>query len=166
MKRFTAAFVAAATTMCLAVAPAYAETDTDSAATDAEPAATDAEPAEPGTEPASETPQGKSSSEVSEQEVRNYFEKLRFVDNQANGGGISRPYRSSSEDGLTPTDKDLQGTDVDSSLRHDFVRGYKIGTTWDMLFGLGFTAALLLALGGALAWADYQGWLPIIQLTF
>ena len=52
------------------------------------------------------------------------------------------------------------------TFKNDAFNNYRIGTTWDLMIGLGITAGVLVLLGSALTWAGAEGILPIIQLTF
>lgn len=124
MKRFTAAAVAAATSLALVAMPA-------------------------------EAAENKRSSELDDSYVTGYILGSEVKEKLEEGSGFSAPYRKSSE-GKSAREQ------VNSSTRNDAARGYKVGTTHDILVGTGIAAAILAVLGGG-AWAFQQG---LIKLPF
>ena len=98
----------------------------------------------------------KASSEVTDAEAIGYALGKQAAERVKPGSGVSGPYKSSSEKGLVPNS-------ATSSLRNDAARGYRLGTTWDILVGTGIAAAVLAVLGGG-AWAAQQGLIPGVQL--
>lgn len=138
-RRFIAAGLAAATALSLSVAPAQAAE-------------------KPGL-------QKDSSSQVTEGEAAGYA-VLRVVQELAKPGtGLSQPFKGSSASGMfrLPEDKAGAQKDIDnaflSSYRNDANRGYKLGTTYDILVGTGIAAAILALFGVA----QQQG---LIKLPF
>ncbi|MEH0147963.1 hypothetical protein V6D40_09880 [Corynebacterium sp. Q4381] len=130
MKRFTAATLAAATSLALVGIPAQAaETDRSSE-----------------TNRSSETTR---SSELDDSYVTGYIYGGKVKELITEGSGFSAPYKKSSE-GKSVLEQ------VNSSTRNDAARGYKVGTTHDILVGTGIAAAILAVLGGG-AWAFQQG---------
>ncbi|MDC7109003.1 hypothetical protein [Corynebacterium afermentans] len=140
MKRFTAAALAAATAMSLAVAPAQADGLNDLAI---------------GHE---------SSSQVTEAELTGYALAAIAAEVAKPGAGFSKPYMGSSESGLFKTDDEASEAQLNkalnSSARNDANKGYPLGTTYDILVGTGIAAAVLAVLGGA----AYAGVIPGVQL--
>lgn len=105
----------------------------------------------------------KSSSEVTNNQVRSHKFRKESTERWTPGSGISGPYKKSSEN------EDLAGIMPDEfhwTFKNDAFNNYRIGTTWDLVIGLGITAGVLVLLGSALTWAGAEGILPIIQLTF
>lgn len=131
MKRFTAATLAAATTLSLAVAPAQAAELSDIAI---------------GHE---------SSSQVTDAELTLYALAAIGAELVNKGDGFSAPYMGSSEAGIFETTSDANEATISqvlqSSARNDANKGYKLGTTYDILVGTGIAIAVLAALGGAAA---------------
>lgn len=143
MKRFTAAALAAATAMSLAVAPAQAvEIDGEETGGYGHAA----------------------SSQVTDAELGVYLIAAIAAEVAKEGEGFSGPYAGSSRAGMfdTETDKDIanQGAVMKSSFQNDANNGYKLGTTYDVLVGTGIAAAVLAVLGGA----AYAGVIPGVQL--
>lgn len=125
MKRFTAAAVAAATSLALVGMPAEAAENKTSS-------------------------EKKSSSEVTDADVLRYIGQKTAAEALTPGSGFSKPYvKSSQKDDKVPER-------AASSVKNDVAKGYKIGTTYDILVGTGIAAAILAVLGGG-AWAYQQG---------
>lgn len=128
-RRLTAATVAAATALSLAVAPS----------------ANAAELEDPGYHK-------ESSSQVSDGEVLFYI--LRMVGREAfyEGKGISGPFNGSSNAGLFNIGEQTTQDDISritlSSFRNDANNGFKLGTTYDILIGTGIALSILAGLGG------------------
>lgn len=118
MKRFTAATLAAATSLALVAMPA-------------------------------EAAETKRSSELDDSYVAGYIFGAEVKEIREEGSGFSAPYKKSSE-GKSVLEQ------INSSTRNDAARGYKVGTTHDILVGTGIAAAILAILGGG-AWAYQQG---------
>lgn len=134
MKRFTAATLAAATSLALVAMPAEAAENKSS--------------------------DRKSSSEVTDAEAAWYVTKKTVAEAANPGTGYSQPFlRSSTKDGKVD-DKVIER--AGSTYKNDVAKGYKIGTTYDILVGTGIAAAILAVLGGG-AWAFQQG---LIKLPF
>ena len=138
-RRFIAAGLAAATALSLSVAPAQADE-------------------KPGLNK-------DSSSQVTDAEVLGYAFGRVVVEGLFPGQGVSQPYLGSSKAGMfdlpenkAGAQKDL-GNAVVSSFRNDANRGYKLGTTYDILVGTGIAAAILALFGVA----QQQG---LIKLPF
>lgn len=117
MKRFTAAALAAATSLALVAMPA-------------------------------EAAETKRSSEITDAQAGAYMILGALVEANKEGAGVSQPFLRSSENGVPDA--------ATSSIKNDVAKGYKIGTTWDILVGTGIAAAILAVLGGG-AWAYQQG---------
>ena len=149
MKRFTAAALAAATAMSLAVAPAQA----------ADEVAYLRGLNKPG-----------GSSAVTDTELAGYALAAGLVEglNEAeltNNEGITSSVRDMLErDEKSKTHKfdDASKGVLNSSLKNDANNGYKLGTTFEILLGTGIAAVVLAALGGA----AYAGVIPGVQLPF
>ena len=141
-RRFIAAGLAAATALSLSVAPAQADE-------------------KPGYHK-------ESSSQVTDAEVLGYAIARAVVEGLLPGQGVSQPYLGSSKAGMFDIPEDKAGAQKDlknglmSSFRNDANRGYKLGTTYDILVGTGIAALVLAALGGA----AYAGVIPGVQLPF
>ena len=149
MKRFTAAALAAATAMSLAVAPAQA----------ADEVAYLRGLNKPG-----------GSSAVTDTELAGYALAAGLVEglNEAeltNNEGITSSVRDMLErDEKNKTHKfdDASKGVLNSSLKNDANNGYKLGTTFEILLGTGIAVVVLAALGGA----AYAGVIPGVQLAF
>ena len=96
-----------------------------------------------------EAAETKKSSELDDNYVAGYIIGKKALERVTEGSGFSAPYKKSSE-GKTVREQ------VNSSTRNDAARGYKVGTTHDILVGTGIAAAILAVLGGG-AWAFQQG---------
>ena len=144
-RRFIAAGLAAATALSLSVAPAQAQLKFPG----------------PGN-----GYNKQSSSQVTENEAGWYI-----LGALAQGGadkgwpGFSKPSMGSSQSGMFKLPDDKAGAQQDlnnaflSSYRNDANRGYKLGTTYDILVGTGIAAAILALFGVA----QQQG---LIKLPF
>ena len=142
MKRINAAALAAVTAVALAAVPAQAqEGDLQSLRDQLHP---------------------KSASEVSDAYLAGYKAQARVREELNPGTGYSQPYKRSSEKNQVPNS-------ATSSLKNDAARGYKLGTTYDILMGTGIAAAVIAVLGGAAAAAGkipgVPG-IPGVQLPF
>lgn len=128
-RRLTAATVAAATALSLAVAPNANAYEFD----------------DPGFHK-------ESSSQIDDGEV--FFYVLRMATREVlnNGQGISGPAKASSEAGLFNFGNETTKADLGamrmSSFRNDANNGYKLGTTHDILVGTGIALTLLAGIGG------------------
>ena len=134
MKRITAAALAATTAISLAAAPAQA-VEIDGKETGGYGHA--------------------ASSQVTDVELGVYALAAIAAELEKEGQGISGPYAGSSRLGIfdTETDEDIanQSAVMKSSFQNDANRGYKLGTTYDILVGTGIALAVLAAVGGAAA---------------
>lgn len=147
MKRFTAAALAAATAMSLAVAPAQAADDNLYLR-------------------GLNKPGGSSS--VTNQELGAYMFSAGLVEeaneaNLTNNHGATSSIRDMGErDAKSGTKNLLNATQgaLNSSFKNDANNGYKLGTTFEILLGTGIAAVVLAALGGA----AYAGVIPGVQL--
>lgn len=128
-RRLTAATVAAATALSLAVAPT----------------ASAYEFADPGFHK-------DSSSEVDDTELAGYVLRMVTREVLSKGAGISGPAMASSEAGLFNFGNETTKADLGamrmSSFRNDANNGYKLGTTHDILVGTGIALTLLAGIGG------------------
>ena len=143
MKRFTAAALAAATAMSLAVAPAQAADDYLYLR-------------------GLNKPGGSSS--VTNQELGAYMISAAVVEeareaNLTNNKGATSSIRDMAE---RDEDKFSDATEgaLNSSFKNDANNGYALGTTFEILLGTGIAAAVLAVLGGA----AYAGVIPGVQL--
>lgn len=131
MKRFTAAALAATTAISLAAAPAQAAELSDLAIGH------------------------DSSSQVTDAELTGYALAAIAAEFANKGDGFSAPYMGSSKAGLFETTSDATEAQISqalqSSARNDANKGYKLGTTYDILVGTGIALAVLAAVGGAAA---------------
>ena len=128
MKRFTAAALAATTALSLAVSPAQAEEDRLNETL---------ENLETAVNPTK-------ASEVTDGYLAGYKIKSEARELRNPGSGYSGPYKSSSDKNLVPKS-------ATSSLKNDAARGYKLGTTYDILVGTGIAAGVLALVGAAAA---------------
>lgn len=99
----------------------------------------------------------KSSSEVSDLEAVGYVVGSLFAEEITPGSGVTSSVKNILEDYEKGDDLSV----LDSSVRNDAAKGYKLGTTFDILLGTGIAALVLALLGGA---AAYQGLIPGVQL--
>lgn len=134
MKRITAAALAATTALSLAAVPAQAEEDT-------------LKNIENAVNP-------KKASDVNDAYLAGYITQAKVRERLEPGTGYSGPFKSSSEKNQVPKS-------ATSSLKNDAARGYKVGTTYDILVGTGIAAAVVAVLGlGAVA----AGMIPGVEL--
>ena len=124
MKRITAAALAATTALSLAAVPAQAEEGNQKDLSDIV-----------SPDRASDVTDGHLAAAKLKAEAR----ELRNP-----GSGYSGPYKSSSDKNLVPKS-------ATSSLKNDVARGYKLGTTYDILVGTGIAAGVLALVGAAAA---------------
>ncbi|WP_293831341.1 hypothetical protein [uncultured Corynebacterium sp.] len=146
MKRITAAALAATTALSLAAVPAQAEEGTLNETL---------ENLETAVNP-------KKASEVNDAYLAAYIGQAKIRERLEPGTGYSGPYKGSSDKNLVPKS-------ATSSLKNDAARGYKVGTTYDILVGTGIAAGVLALVGAAAAAAGkipgLPG-LPGVQLPF
>ena len=128
MKRITAAALAATTALSLAAVPAQAEEDTLNDTL---------QNIENAVNP-------KKASDVNDAYLGAYIGQAKIRERLEPGTGYSGPYKSSSEKNLVPKS-------ATSSLKNDVARGYKLGTTYDILVGSGIAAGVLALVGAAAA---------------
>lgn len=128
MKRITAAALAATTALSLTAVPAQAEED---------PLNDTLQKFEKAVKP-------KKASEVSDAYLAGYIAQAMVREKVKPGTGFSGPYKSSSEKNQVPKS-------ATSSLKNDAARGYKVGTTYDILVGTGIAAGVLALVGAAAA---------------
>ena len=128
MKGITAAVLAATTALSLAAVPAQAEEDTLNDTL---------ENLETAVNP-------KKASDVNDAYLAGYKAQARVREELNPGTGYSGPFKSSSEKNQVPKS-------ATSSLKNDAARGYKVGTTYDILVGTGIAAGVLALVGAAAA---------------
>ena len=124
MKRITAAALAATTALSLAAVPAQAE--------------------EGNQKDLSEIVSPNRPSDVTDKHLAGAKVKAEARERLNPGTGYSGPYKSSSEKNLVPKS-------AKSSLKNDVARGYKLGTTYDILVGTGIASGVLALVGAAAA---------------
>ncbi|WCZ35568.1 MULTISPECIES: hypothetical protein [Corynebacterium] len=124
MKRITAAALAATTALSLAAVPAQAE--------------------EGNQKDFSDIVSPDRASDVTDGHLAAAKLKAEARELRNEGSGYSGPYKSSSEKNLVPKS-------AKSSLKNDVARGYKLGTTYDILVGTGIAAGVLALVGAAAA---------------
>ena len=124
MKRITAAALAATTALSLAAVPAQAE--------------------EGNQKDLSDIVSPDRASDVTDAHLAAAKLKAEARELRNEGSGYSGPYKSSSEKNLVPKS-------AKSSLKNDVARGYKLGTTYDILVGTGIAAGVLALVGAAAA---------------
>ena len=124
MKRITAAALAATTALSLAAVPAQAE--------------------EGNQKDLSEIVSPNRPSDVTDKHLAGAKVKAEARERLNPGTGYSGPYKSSSEKNLVPKS-------ATSSLKNDVARGYKLGTTYDILVGTGIASGVLALVGAAAA---------------
>ena len=139
MKRITAAALAATTALSLAAVPAQAEEDT-------------LKNIENAVNP-------KKASEVNDAYLAGYITQAKVREKLEPGTGYSGPFKSSSEKNQVPKS-------ATSSLKNDAARGYKVGTTYDILVGTGIAAAVVAVLGLGAAAAGMIPGVELPQLPF
>ena len=139
MKRITAAALAATTALSLAAVPAQAEEDT-------------LKNIENAVNP-------KKASDVSDAYLAGYITQAKVREKVKPGTGYSGPFKSSSEKNQVPKS-------ATSSLKNDAARGYKVGTTYDILVGTGIAAAVVAVLGLGAAAAGMIPGVELPQLPF
>jgi len=142
MKRFTAAALAAATAMSLAVAPAQADEVLYLRGLN--------------------KPEGSSS--VTNEELGGYMISAAVVEearqaNLTNNKGVTSSIRDMAERDEEKFADAAKGA-LNSSLKNDANNGYALGTTFEILLGTGIAALVLAVLGGA----AYAGVIPGVQL--
>ena len=97
----------------------------------------------------------KSSSQVTFPEMENYMDAATAAERDKKGEGLSAPFLGSAQSGIfeTETGEEAanQGAVMNSSYRNDANRGYKLGTTYDILVGTGIAAGVLALVGAAAA---------------
>ena len=128
MKRITAATLAATTALSLAAVPAQAEDDTLNDTL---------QNIENAVNP-------KKASDVNDAYLGAYIGQAKVRERLEPGTGYSGPFKSSSEKNQVPKS-------ATSSLKNDAARGYKVGTTYDILVGTGIAAGVLALVGAAAA---------------
>ena len=139
MKRIAAATLAAATAVSLTALPAQAEeNDLQSFRDQLKP---------------------ESASEVSDAYLAGYKAEAKIREELRPGTGYSQSYKRSSEKNQVPNS-------ATSSLKNDAARGYKLGTTYDILVGPGIAAAVLAVLGLGAAAAGMIPGVELPQLPF
>lgn len=143
MKRFSAAALAAATAVSLAAAPAQAATF--------EPLGYD------------------SSSDVTVRDIELYGEEALEAENREAGTGVSKPFAASSRTGVLDW-QDAEnaqnlGYTFASSIKNDANKGYKYGTTYDIIVG-SVIAVFILAIGGGAAALGLIPGVPAPALPF
>ena len=136
MKRFTAAALAATTALSLAAGPAQAE--------------------EGNQKDLSDIVSPNRASDVTDAHLAGAKLKAEARELRNEGSGYSGPYKSSSEKNLVPKS-------AKSSLKNDVARGYKLGTTYDILVGTGIAAGVLALVGAAAAAAGKIPGVPGLQ---
>ena len=124
MKRITAAALAATTALSLAAVPAQAE--------------------EGNQKDLSDIVSPDRASDVTDAHLAAAKLKAEARELRNEGSGYSGPYKSSSEKNLVPKS-------AKSSLKNDVARGYKLGTTYDILVGTGIASGVLALVGAAAA---------------
>ena len=139
MKRITAAALAATTALSLAAVPAQAEEDT-------------LKNIENAVNP-------KKASDVNDAYLAGYITQAKVREKLEPGTGYSGPFKSSSEKNQVPKS-------ATSSLKNDAARGYKVGTTYDILVGTGIAAAVVAVLGLGAAAAGMIPGVELPQLSF
>lgn len=142
MKRITAAALAATTALSLAAVPAQAEEDTLNDTL---------ENLETAVNP-------KKASDVNDAYLAGYKAQARVREELNPGTGYSGPFKSSSEKNQVPKS-------ATSSLKNDAARGYKVGTTYDILVGTGIAAGVLALAGAAAAAAGKVPGVPRIPVV-
>ena len=140
MKRITAAALAATTALSLAAVPAQAEEGTLNETL---------ENLETAVNP-------KKASEVNDAYLAAYIGQAKIRERLEPGTGYSGPYKGSSDKNLVPKS-------ATSSLKNDAARGYKLGTTYDILVGTGIAAGVLALVGAAAAAAGKIPGVPGLQ---
>lgn len=143
MKRITAAALAATTALSLAAVPAQAEEDTLNDTL---------ENLETAVNP-------KKASDVNDAYLAGYITQAKVRERLEPGTGYSGPFKSSSEKNQVPKS-------ATSSLKNDAARGYKVGTTYDILVGTGIAAAVVAVLGLGAAAAGMIPGVELPQLPF
>ena len=139
MKRIAAATLAAATAVSLTALPAQAEeNDLQSFRDQLKP---------------------ESASEVNDAYLAGYITQAKVRERLEPGTGYSGPFKSSSEKNQVPKS-------ATSSLKNDAARGYKVGTTYDILVGTGIAAAVVAVLGLGAAAAVMIPGVELPQLPF
>ena len=133
MKRITAAALAATTALSLAAVPAQAE--------------------EGNQKDLSDIVSPDRASDVTDAHLAAAKLKAEARELRNEGSGYSGPYKSSSEKNLVPKS-------AKSSLKNDVARGYKLGTTYDILVGSGIAAGVLALVGAAAAAAGKSPGVP------
>lgn len=136
MKRITAAALAATTALSLAAVPAHAE--------------------EGNQKDLSDIVSPDRASDVTDAHLAGAKLKAEARELRNPGSGYSGPYKSSSEKNLVPKS-------AKSSLNNDVARGYKLGTTYDILVGTGIAAGVLALVGAAAAAAGKIPGVPGLQ---
>ena len=143
MKRITAAALAATTALSLAAVPAQAEEDTLNDTL---------QNIENAVNP-------KKASDVNDAYLGAYIGQAKVRERLEPGTGYSGPFKSSSEKNQVPKS-------ATSSLKNDAARGYKVGTTYDILVGTGIAAAVVAVLGLGAAAAVMIPGVELPQLPF
>ena len=87
--------------------------------------------------------------------MENYMDAATAAERDKKGEGLSAPFLGSAQSGIfeTETGEEAanQGAVMNSSYRNDANRGYKLGTTYDILVGTGIAAGVLALVGAAAA---------------
>ena len=142
MKRFTAAALAAATAMSLAVAPAYAQDDVNSPQEDQGASSSQAE---------GKDGEKTGSSDITDEAAKDYFE-----DNKDQATGIVK----ASTEGKEGESKDLNDAFL-SSIKSDKANDWAPGKTANILLGTGIGALVL----GILAAVAASGAVPGLNIN-